>query len=71
MRRILVMAIVTGGALLGSAAPSFAQTVGVTTTTNGGVGVAVTAVGQPVVGAFVSDGGTACVGVSQEVPLCV
>lgn len=71
MRRMLVVAAVAGSALLGSAAPTFAQTVGVTTTTNGGVGAGVSVLNQPVAGAFVSDGGTVCVGLSEEEPACV
>lgn len=71
MKRRLILAGVAGAAVIGSVAPSFASPVGVTVTKqDGGVYVATTFDGRPLVGAGNTDQGI-CVGVSLQVPQCV
>jgi hypothetical protein len=70
MRR-LVFAAVTGAAVIGSMAPTFAATlpVAVHESTKDGVAVGVDVNGQPGVGVVVANG-RACVGMSYQVPQC-
>ena len=76
MSRRLVIAGVAAAAVGATVAPSFAASapsipVTVTTDTHDGASVGVDVFGQPGVGASVSPDGTACVGVSLQLPVCV
>ena len=75
MNRRLVITAVAAVAVAGTVVPSFAQSapsvpVTVTTNTTNGVFVGVSVGSQPVGGAGVSQDGTACVGFSEQVPVC-
>ncbi|MDQ1694658.1 MAG: hypothetical protein QOJ03_11 [Frankiaceae bacterium] len=79
-RRRLVIGGVVVAAVLGAVVPSFAQSfaqssaqqlpVTVHTDTHNGVATGVDINGRPGVGAAVTPDGTACVGVSLQVPFC-
>ena len=77
MSRRLVIAGVVAAAVGGAVVPALAQTgaqqlpVTVHTDTHDGVAVSVDVNGRPGVGAAVTPDGTACVGVSLQLPVCV
>jgi len=73
MNRRLVVLATSAAAVVGFVAPSFAKpSLPVTVTVDRSNGVAVgTAVNNtPVAGASVSDSGTVCAGVGEQVPVC-
>lgn len=72
MSRRLVIAGVAAAAVMGAVAPSFAALpITVTHDTHDGVTVGVDVNGNPGAGASVTPEGTACVGISKQVPQCV
>lgn len=75
MSRRLVILGAAAAVVAGAAIPTFAATavsspVTVHTSTSDGVAVGVGVLGQPGAGASVSNGGTVCAGVGEQVPLC-
>lgn len=75
MSRRLVILGATAVAAVGAVVPTFAATappspVTVHVSTSNGVAVGVGVLGQPGAGASVSNGGTVCAGIGEQVPLC-
>lgn len=72
MNRRLVIAGIGTAAVIGTVVPSFASSpVTVNESTDNGVFVGVGLEGEPVAGAWVTPEGTACAGVSKQIPQCV